>query len=115
MKLSGHHPPMQAWSGDVRVKSGIVELNGSVDVPADARGLVLFAHGSGSSRLSPRNRRVAQTLQRAQLATVLFDLLTRDEEAEDALTGHLRFDIEFLASRLRVATDWATGHEHTGR
>jgi pimeloyl-ACP methyl ester carboxylesterase len=108
-----HPVPVQPWSGEIRVTSGIVQLNGSLDLPEHARGLVLFAHGSGSSRHSPRNRRVAQTLQRARLATLLFDLLTREEEAADALTGHLRFDIDLLAARLRVATRWAAHHERT--
>jgi dienelactone hydrolase len=66
----------------------------------------VFAHGSGSSRHSPRNRFVAQTLRRAGLATLLMDLLTADEEEADAVTGHLRFDIPFLATRLVAATDW---------
>jgi len=71
---------------------------------------VIFAHGSGSSRKSPRNREVAATLQDRGLATLLFDLLTLDEEAVDRHTAHLRFDIDFLAQRLVAATDWATGH-----
>jgi dienelactone hydrolase len=108
MKWSVPVQPVQPWTGEIRVVSGIVELNGSLDVPAHARGLVLFAHGSGSGRHSPRNHRVAQALRDARLATLLFDLLTREEEAADALTGHLRFDIEFLAARLRVATQWAS-------
>jgi putative phosphoribosyl transferase len=111
MKWSVPVQPVQPWTGEIRVTSGIVELNGSLDIPRNARGLVLFAHGSGSSRHSPRNRRVAQTLQSAGLATLLFDLLTHEEEAADALTGHLRFDIEFLSARLRVATQWAVQHE----
>ena len=69
-------------------------------------GIVLFAHGSGSSRFSPRNRRVARTLQAAGLATLLMDLLTPQEEQVDALSGHLRFDIGLLADRLVLATDW---------
>src|SRR5215212_6241196 len=101
----------QPWTREIQITSGIVQLNGSLDVPRSARGLVLFAHGSGSSRHSPRNRRVAQVLQNAGLATLLFDLLTPKEEAADALTGHLRFDIEFLAARLRVATQWAARHD----
>src|SRR5262249_8498084 len=69
-------------------------------------GIILFAHGSGSSRLSPRNRRVAGALQEAGLATLLFDLLTADEEGVDVHTAHLRFDIGLLAARLVGATDW---------
>jgi dienelactone hydrolase len=74
--------------------------------PEEARGLVLFAHGSGSSRLSPRNRAVAAGLQRAGLATVLVDLLTPEEERLDARSGRLRFDINLLAARLIALTDW---------
>jgi putative phosphoribosyl transferase len=107
-----------SWD-EVRFPAGSVELAGSLEIPARARGLVLFVHGSGSSRHSPRNRHVAQALQEAGLATLLFDLLTRREEEEDALTGHLRFDIEFLARRLRAASQWVnhdrrTAALHTG-
>jgi dienelactone hydrolase len=83
-----------------------------VDIPANACGLVLFAHGSGSSRLSSRNRHVARRLQQAGVGTLLFDLLTRDEERVDDATGHLRFDIEFLAGRLATATQWASENAH---
>jgi dienelactone hydrolase len=95
------------WAGEIRVTSGLAQLDGTLDIPRQAHGLVIFAHGSGSSRHSPRNRKVAQALQDAGLATLLFDLLTREEEASDALTGHLRFDIEFLAARLLAVTRWA--------
>lgn len=84
-----------------------IALEGNLSLPAQAVGLVLFAHGSGSSRFSPRNRFVAQTLQEGGLATLLFDLLTAEEEAIDRRTRHLRFDIELLAERLVGATDWA--------
>src|SRR6516162_4021646 len=83
-----------------------VRLEGDLGIPEGACGVVLFAHGSGSSRHSPRNRFVAGFLRKAGLATLLMDLLTRAEEAEDAYTGHLRFDIGFLAQRLVAATDW---------
>ncbi len=76
------------------------ELAGDLTLPPDARGVVLFAHGSGSSRVSPRNRRVADTLNRRHLATLLVDLLTPDEEVRDARTRDLRFDIGLLADRL---------------
>ncbi len=79
---------------------------GDLTLPANARGVVAFAHGSGSSRHSPRNRFVAHVLNQAGLATLLFDLLTRDEESVDAVTAELRFDIELLAARLVQATDW---------
>src|SRR4051794_5042783 len=81
-------------------------LNGELIVPEDASGVVLFAHGSGSSRYSPRNQFVARTLREYGVGTLLFDLLTPDEEQEDQLTGHLRFDINLLAQRLLGATDW---------
>jgi putative phosphoribosyl transferase len=90
----------------VRVPAGPVELEGNLGVPEGARGVVLFAHGSGSGRHSPRNRYVAGALQRAGLATLLIDLLTPDEEEVDLRTGHLRFDIGLLADRLVGATDW---------
>lgn len=83
------------------------ELVGTLDVPASARGLVLFAHGSGSSRLSPRNIYVAQCLRHAQIGTVLFDLLTAEEDTVDQVTRALRFDIPLLTSRLVTATRWA--------
>jgi dienelactone hydrolase len=90
----------------VRIPAGDVTLSGDLVAPPDARGIVLFAHGSGSSRLSPRNRQVAAILRQGGLATLLMDLLTRDEEAVDARTAHLRFDIGFLAGRLGAATEW---------
>lgn len=90
----------------VRVPADGVELQGDLTVPEGAVGVVLFAHGSGSSRFSPRNRHVASELQRHGLATVLIDLLTADEEAIDLRTRALRFDIGLLAARLVGATDW---------
>jgi len=90
-----------------------VALAADVAVPESPQGVVLFAHGSGSSRHSPRNRYVAGELQRAGLATVLADLLTPHEEQLDARTGELRFDIGLLAMRLGALTDWVTGHEAT--
>jgi len=89
-----------------------VELEGNLSIPAGARGIVLFAHGSGSSRHSPRNRYVAEVLQQAGLATLLMDLLTPDEERVDMRTAHLRFDIALLAGRLIMATEWL--HERPG-
>lgn len=91
----------------VRIPIGDADLHGDVAVPARAEGLVLFAHGSGSSRKSPRNRFVACALRKAGLATLLFDLLTEDEEITDEIDAHLRFDIDLLARRLVAATDWA--------
>lgn len=81
-------------------------LAGDLVVPSQARGIVLFAHGSGSSRHSPRNRWVAQEIQKAGQATLLLDLLTQAEELADARDGHLRFNIAFLARRLVLATRW---------
>jgi len=92
----------------VRVPAGAATLEGNLTVPAGANGIVLFAHGSGSGRHSPRNRFVAQVLQAAGLATLLIDLLTAEEEAVDVHSGHLRFDIGLLADRLTGATDWLT-------
>jgi len=84
-------------------------------VPADARGIVLFAHGSGSSRMSPRNRFVAAALAQSRLATLLIDLLTPEEEAVDDLTGQIRFDIGLLAQRLVTIIDWLNTRPETAR
>jgi dienelactone hydrolase len=97
----------------VRVSTGAVELEGDLSVPESARGVVLFAHGSGSGRHSPRNRHVARVLREANLATLLIDLLTPDEEEVDLRTGHLRFDIGLLAERLAGASDWLMGNPDT--
>jgi dienelactone hydrolase len=88
-----------------------VMLKGSLYVPQNAQGLILFAHGSGSGRFSPRNRFVAQYLNRGAYATLLFDLLTRSEEATDLITAQLRFDIELLAARLGAVTEWVNKNE----
>ena len=85
--------------------------NADLTVPHDPKGIVLFAHGSGSSRHSPRNRYVASILNDAGLATLLMDLLTPEEEQLDARTGHLRFDIGLLADRLAAATDRLAEHD----
>jgi dienelactone hydrolase len=90
----------------VQVPAGSVTLEGNLSLPEEARAVVLFAHGSGSGRHSPRNRYVARVLNEAKLATLLIDLLTLDEEVVDARTAQLRFDIELLAERLVGATDW---------
>jgi putative phosphoribosyl transferase len=100
-------PPEQA----IQIpSSGIV---GDLSIPAGARGVVVFAHGSGSSRFSSRNRFVAGVLQEAGLATLLLDLLTPDEEAVDFNTRRLRFDISLLAGRLMQATEWLRIHSQT--
>jgi dienelactone hydrolase len=83
-----------------------VALSGDLTTPAAPRGIVVFAHGSGSSRFSPRNQRVAAQLQHGGFATLLFDLLTAEEEAVDMYTARLRFDIPLLADRLVRVTDW---------
>lgn len=105
---------MRVNETSVTIAADGAELEGDLVIPsafaaepaAGAKGIVVFAHGSGSSRRSPRNRRVAKTLQEAGLAILLFDLLTVDEEAVDMRTAHLRFDIPLLARRLVGATDW---------
>ena len=95
----------------VRVSVGDVSLDGDLVVPDGARGLVVFAHGSGSSRHSSRNQYVARELNAAGLGTLLLDLLTPDEEAVDQRTRHLRFDIAMLADRLVAVVDWLAGTE----
>src|SRR5262245_15288388 len=97
----------------VRIPTNGPVLQGDLLVPEGARGVVLFAHGSGSGRHSPRNRFVAESLQRAGLATLLVDLLTAEEEAVDTYTMHLRFDIELLAARLAGATSWLAANRDT--
>jgi putative phosphoribosyl transferase len=93
----------------VRVAVDGAGLTGDVTLPERPFGMILFAHGGGSSRRSPRNRMVASELNRAGLATLLIDLLTAEEERLDAQTGQLRFDIGLLARRLTGAVDWAAG------
>lgn len=97
----------------VRLDVDGVALEGNLGLPPGAEGVVLFAHGSGSSRHSARNRYVAQVLRNAGLGTLLFDLLTAREEQEDRYTGHLRFDIGLLARRLAGAIDWLRDQEET--
>jgi pimeloyl-ACP methyl ester carboxylesterase len=104
---------MHAVRQGLRVPVAGVTLEADMVVPEPARGVVLFAHGSGSSRHSPRNRDVAGQLQRAGLATVLADLLTPEEERVDARTGALRYDIDLLAGRIAALTDWLVAHEQT--
>lgn len=92
----------------VRIPAGPTMLEGILDIPSGAGGLVVFAHGSGSSRLSPRNRYVARLLHDAGFGTLLFDLLTREEERADQFTGNFRFDVRFLAERLALGASWVT-------
>jgi putative phosphoribosyl transferase len=91
---------------EAQIPSGEAVLEGELNVPVGAQGVVLFAHGSGSSRHSPRNQYVAQVIRENNVGTLLFDLLTREEEAVDLRTRHLRFDINLLARRLVDATNW---------
>jgi pimeloyl-ACP methyl ester carboxylesterase len=90
----------------IQIPIGSMSLSGDLNIPDGAQGVVLFAHGSGSGRHSPRNRYVAKVLQEVSLGTLLFDLLTEDEELIDDQTRHLRFDIGLLSDRLVMATDW---------
>jgi len=92
---------------EVRIPCAGVELHGDLTIPAGATGLVIFAHGSGSSRLSPRNRMVASQMNDLGLATLLFDLLTESEAVAEERTGRLRFNIPFLTDRLVAAIRWA--------
>lgn len=98
---------------DVTVATPDARLEGSMSIPRDPRGLVLFAHGSGGSRHSSRNRHVSDVLARGGLATLLFDLLTADEEALDRRTAALRFDIPHLVERLVGAVDWTASRPET--
>src|SRR4026207_2482334 len=101
----------------MHITAGSTALAGEWCLPAGAVGIVLFAHGSGSSRHSPRNQAVARALQESGAGTLLFDLLTREEETEDARTGHLRFNIGLLARRLVAATREVRGQpqaQHLG-
>jgi putative phosphoribosyl transferase len=97
---------MPTQEQQLRIPINGVALDADLVVPAEVHGIVVFAHGSGSSRRSPRNRFVANVLQQSGLATLLLDLLTPEEERVDAVTGALRFDIALLAARLGTATDW---------
>src|SRR5512141_2373169 len=99
---------------DVIHPTNTVSLDGELIVPAGARGVVLFAHGSGSSRHSPRNKYVAGVIREAGVGTLLFDLLTQEEESIDNYTRQLRFDIPLLASRLVAAAKWIKRREDTG-
>jgi len=98
--------PRSMTPSQVRIPAGDAMLEGDLVLREDASGIVLFAHGSGSSRHSPRNRRVAATLNQAGLGTLLLDLLTPAEERRDLVTGESRFDIGLLARRLVGAIDW---------
>lgn len=111
-KLDPPSRPFERRALRIPLRSSVT-LEADLALPAAAHGIVLFAHGSGSSRFSPRNRQVAESLNEAKLATLLVDLLTSDEEAIDDRTRELRFDIAMLADRLVGLTDWLRGHEPT--
>ncbi|MDB4869148.1 MAG: dienelactone hydrolase-like enzyme [Gemmatimonadales bacterium] len=100
-------------SRTVQISIDRVSLEGDLAIPDGAHGIVLFAHGSGSSRHSSRNRFVAEELRRGELGTLLLDLLTPEEEQIDMRTGQLRFDISLLANRLIHAIRWLDGQEET--
>src|SRR3954464_8194278 len=103
-------PSETAAALPVRLDLAGVVLNGDLSLPSEATRLVVFAHGSGSSRHSPRNRAVAQVLQHGRFGTLLLDLLTQQEELTDRATTEFRFDIPRLADRLVGAIDWARVH-----
>lgn len=109
--MSNYNP----GNNEVVVDSAGVPLEGDLNLPAGSTGLVLFAHGSGSSRKSPRNRYVAEVLNRSGVGTLLFDLLTLQEEQIDLRTRHLRFDIGLLAERVIGAIDWLLRRDDTRR
>src|SRR5688572_29417929 len=99
-------------SEEVEIPISNVVLQGELMLPEDPIGLVVFAHGSGSGRRSPRNQAVAAHLREHGLGTLLFALLNRGEEAEDRFTGHLRFNIPFLGERLVEVAEWLRQNDH---
>jgi len=103
----------KAESVTLQIPAGEVTVTGDLEIPENPCGLVLFAHGSGSSRRSPRNQAVAEVLRDAGVATLLFDLLTPHEEVEDAYSGHLRFDIGLLTRRLAIVTQEIADDPHS--
>jgi putative phosphoribosyl transferase len=98
---------------DMKIPVGNVEVEGILTLPSDAKCVVLFAHGSGSSRFSTRNQYVAKEFNKAAIGTLLFDLLTQEEENEDVVTAEYRFNIPLLAERLIGATKWLRNHSKT--
>ncbi|MBL8187738.1 MAG: alpha/beta hydrolase [Acidobacteria bacterium] len=107
------HDLQMRMTQEVIISLGSISLRGTLQLPAESSGLILFAHGSGSSRFSPRNRFVAQVMHEAMLGTLLFDLLTPEEETIDLQTRHLRFDIPLLARRLVAVTGWIKNKPET--
>ena len=114
MEVFGKKNALTGKTENVELRAGIARIHGDLLVPENPKGIVLFAHGSGSSRFSPRNRHVASVLQEAGLATLLFDLLSKEEDALDEQTRELRFDIDLLTERLVITTDWVLKHELVG-
>ncbi len=108
MKLKG-----QAEERYIQITSGDVVLDADICIPAKAESFIIFAHGSGSNRHSPRNRQTAQVMQNAGLATLLVSMLSVEEEAEDLIKGNLRFNIALLSSRLTGITDWLHNNQET--
>jgi dienelactone hydrolase len=106
-------PKVALAQSAVRIPADGKTIDGNLAVPRGAKAVVVFAHGSGSSRFSPRNTRVARTLNEAGFATLLVDLLTRDEEVVDVVTAQFRFDIDLLAKRLASATAWLKKNTET--
>ena len=106
--------PHIAVNDSVHIDLGRVTLDADLEVPGNAAGLVIFAHGSGSGRFSRRNRAVAQALQRDGFGTLLLDLLTEQEEAADARTAEYRFDIPLLGRRVVGAADWTRSRDEVG-
>ena len=104
---------LQTVKEELAITLGPLTLRGDLLVPEMASGLVIFAHGSGSGRLSPRNQFVAEVIRRRNIGTLLFDLLTEEEESIDIQTRHLRFDIPMLAERLIAVSKWTGAHEDT--
>jgi dienelactone hydrolase len=102
------------YKRELKIPAGDAVLNGNLFIPEDAQAIILFAHGSGSSRFSSRNRYVAGYLNDSGLATLLFDLLTEEEERLDQITAALRFDIDLLAERLANVTGWIKSQEEAG-
>ena len=112
--MSAPHTAQHIWKRDVQIPSGEARLYGTLQIPEGASGIVAFAHGSGSSRFSPRNQYVAGVIRDAGLGTLFFDLLTPKEETVDAQTRELRFDIELLATRLVDAATWIAHTDDMG-
>jgi dienelactone hydrolase len=108
-------PPESDSGREVTIEAGQAAVAGSLSIPDQARGLVIFAHGSGSGRHSPRNRAVAASLSASGLGTLLLDLLTAEEEARDRQTAELRFDVRLLTWRLLAAVGWAARNPETAR